>query len=135
MAQNYLYKPRVLDTAKPVQEVGLNFSPTFFLPVTLGTIKFIRGMLDYLDEPIFWEGTESEVEAVREVIRRQIAEPIKTQAQVCGAESYGADYRVILEDILQSQQGGGLPPPPWEFRVVPQEDGSVLLQYRTEEGN
>lgn len=133
MARKYLYKPLVLETAKQVQEVGLEFSPTFFLPVTVGTIGFIRGMLDYLDEAIFWEGSAQDVEAVREVIREQIAQPILTQEQVCGLESYGADYRIITEDLLQSLQGEGLPPPPWEFRVVPQQDGSVLLQYRTAE--
>lgn len=134
MALRYLYRPKVLDTAKQVGEVGLEFSPTFFLPVTADTIGFIRGMLDYLDEPIFWQGTPGEIEAAREVIREQLSENILTQEEVCGAESYGADFRVILTEMLQSLQGDGLPPPPWEFRVVPQQDGSVMLQYRTMEG-
>lgn len=127
------YRVNVISTPKPVEEVGTDFVPTFFLPVTLGTIGFIRGMLSYLAYSNFWQGTEEEIQQAIQVIERQISEPIKTASEICGSVSYGADFRILPLDLMQSLQGELLPPPPWEFRLLPQEDGGVLVQYRTME--
>lgn len=131
MAVNYPISPRIYLTPKDHTEVGAPFAPTFYLEVSYQMAAFITGLLLKIAEPRYWIGTDQQIEQAIQTVLEQAARPLLTQAEVCGAEVYGADYRIITEDLLQSLQGDGLPPPPWEFRVVPQQDGSVLLQYRT----
>ena len=129
---NWLYRPILLKQPKNAQEVGTEFVPTFFLPVTLEMVRLVRGMLEYLDEEIIWQGTPEQVEAARDVLRKQIAEPVKTQAEICGEPmAWGALFR-SLGAMLQERQGEGLPEPPWEFRVEIRE-GEHWLQFRTAE--
>lgn len=126
----WLYRPILLKQPKAAIEMGTDFVPIFYLPVTLATVRLIRGMLEYLDEPIIWQGTEAEIEAARDVLLKQIAEPVKTQSEVCGTPAeWGALFRTMAE-LLQEQQGEGLPPPPWEFRLDIR-NGEYWLQYRT----
>lgn len=130
--REWLYSPILLKQPKNAQEMGTEFVPIFFLPVTLETVRLIRGTLEFLDEPIIWQGTSAEVEAARDVLRKQIAEPVRTQAEVCGEPAaWGAMFRA-LGAMLQERQGESLPPPPWEFRVDIR-DGDYWLQFRTAE--
>lgn len=134
--REWLYRPKLLATPKQANEVGTNFVPTFFLPVTLETVKFIRGALWFLDEDFFWEGTDEEKATARDIIRKQVAEPVKTALEICGEQQeVGANFREFQE-FLQAMQGNGLPVPPWEFRLdirgePPNEE--YWLQFRTDE--
>lgn len=132
MAGEYpYYRPRLFDTPKPVGEVGATFAPTFFLPVTLNTVALIRGALSWFLETGVWQGTESEIEEVFEVIMSQRATPVMTQAEVCGMpEPMGASFR-FNGGYIEVMQDLDLPPPEWEFRGTEQEDGSILIEYRT----
>jgi hypothetical protein len=133
VAVNYPIEPRIYLTPKDHTEVGSPFEPTFYLEVSYQMAAFITGLLLKIATPRYWLGTEGEVEAAIQTITEQAARPLLTQGEICGVPLYGADYRIITGDLLQSLQGEGLPPPPWEFRVVPQPDGSVMLQFRTME--
>lgn len=126
------YMPVVLKTPKSALEVGAPFAPTLLLPVSVGLLPFVRGMLLNLDNARYWLGTDAEIDAARVAIRLQASETVKTQAEVCGTPlEWGALFRA-LSPMLQELQGEGLPPPPWEFRLDIRE-GIYWLQYRTME--
>lgn len=125
------YMPVVLKTPKSAFEVGAPFAPTLFLPVSVGLLPFVRGMLLNLDNPRYWLGTDAEIEAARVAIRLQASEAVKTQADVCGTPlEWGALFSG-RGGVLGVEQGEGLPVPPWEFTAQYIEEALWLL-YRTE---
>lgn len=129
------YRLNVINSPKPASEVGTDFVPTFYLPVTAETAPFIRGMLRYLAYEEFWTGTESEIAQAIQVIERQIAEPLLTQADICGTTpAWGMQLRTV-GDILQTRQGFGFPEPPFITRVDIRGEGEnqeYWLQYDSE---
>lgn len=126
-----LYRPLVFQTPKNAGEVGTSFVPTFFLRTTVPMARFIKGMLEYAYDAGLWSGTEEEVRDALSIIAQQIGEVLLTQAEVCGSQSWGADFRIVEEDRLEALQGNGLPTPPWEFRTRQDEGYAVALEYRS----
>ena len=131
MAWDPLYRPMVFQTPKEAGEVGTSFVPTFFLPTTVEMARFIKGMLEYVYDKDLWSGTDEQVRNTLSIIALQIGEVLKTQGEVCGSQSWGADFRIVDHDRLEVMQGLGLPTPPWEFRTRQDEGSAVALEYRS----
>lgn len=134
----HLYRPFIVGPSSASEILGSLWLPNFYLPTTLRTARLIKGCLQFCDERGMYTGTEGEIDDAIEVLRRQIAEPLKTQEEVCGTPApWGASFRIRYDEgdgaVFQAAQGEGLPVPPWEFRMIQRED-DIWLQYRTEGG-
>ena len=134
MDPNALYRPFVIGPTSAVQLYGSLWEPSLYLPVMWETNRLIKGLLLYCDEVGLYTDAPEDIQIALEVLREQIAARPLTQQEVCGAESWGADFRIVNGDELQARQGPGLPIPPWEWRLVPQQDGGVRVEYRSVNG-
>ena len=109
-------------------------SPVLFWPVTYGTLRVLMGMGELMNDERAWKGAAAAIAQALETLDQQLSEPPLTLAEVCGMcdGGYGALFQLVGAD-LQEQQGAGLPPPPWEFRIVAGTDGTYTWEYRHHE--
>lgn len=56
--------------AHPIPSAGIADSPTYCLEINAGWLPHVLGALSVLDQPDAWQGTESEIEAARDQIRK-----------------------------------------------------------------
>jgi hypothetical protein len=78
-----LYSPPLLFNPRPATEVGVTFTPTFYLPVMQETLGLIYGALAYLDRVSHFTGTEVEIEGALNVVREQSHAYALTLQEIC----------------------------------------------------
>lgn len=131
MAKRWLYSPLLFKKPIPATELGATFAPSLFLEVDETLLALMFGMLEYLDDERYYSGTPEEVEVALQVIRGMLGARVMTQAQICGSGvQWGANFR-FNGNLIEAQQGEGLPPPPWDIRTTELEDGGKLIEYKS----
>lgn len=132
MYPKWFYRVPLYQVRKSALDIGSwPVSNALFLPVTHGTLPFIRGLLSVAADDYFLEGTEPEKEAAIQTLLEQASEPALTTEQICEVVSpWGAEFRTLDGVLLEERQLESYPPPPWVFRIE-LRDGLYYLQFRS----
>lgn len=135
MAREYVYRVPLYQNKKQAGGVGQwSEPPVLLLPVTAGTLGILRGLVWTAAEEYFFEGTPEEVQQAIETLSLQASAETVEPVAFCN-DMWGAQFQAISGGQFQAMQGAGLPPAPWEFRLVDYEDGGAMLQFRTQQSD